>query len=247
MATLLASIRSHRTKRWKTACVVATATKRWETLAFASTVWRRWLPCLLGTNRAPSADYNAGSSPHFEVFIQQRSSGERSVWRSYPDLFHGDCQRLLDLLKSGDADASRQLLDVTMERLRILSAKILADIPGVARWEEIDDLVQNSSLRLWRALEKHHPPTPLDYFRLAAATIRRELIDLSRHYFGPQGIGANHAKSWLNSSSSNVKHEPVGNSTFDPIKLSSWTEFHEYVEKLPEDERILFDLLWYEV
>lgn len=155
-------------------------------------------------------------------------------------------QRLLDLLKSGDADASRQLLDVTMERLRILSAKILADIPGVARWEEIDDLVQNSSLRLWRALEKHHPPTPLDYFRLAAATIRRELIDLSRHYFGPQGIGANHAKSWLNSSSSNVAHEPVGNSTFDPIKLSSWTEFHEYVEKLPEEERILFDLLWYE-
>ncbi len=44
-------------------------------------------------------------------------------------------QRLLDLLKSGDADASRQLLDVTMERLRILSAKILADIPGVARWK----------------------------------------------------------------------------------------------------------------
>jgi RNA polymerase sigma-70 factor (ECF subfamily) len=155
-------------------------------------------------------------------------------------------QRLLDLLKSGDADASRQLLDVTMERLRILSAKILADIPGVARWEEIDDLVQNSSLRLWRALEKHHPPTPLDYFRLAAATIRRELIDLSRHYFGPQGIGANHAKSWLCSDSSNIAHEPVVNSTFDPIKLSSWTEFHEYVEELPEEERILFDLLWYE-
>ncbi len=133
-----------------------------------------------------------------------------------------------------------------MERLRILSAKILADIPGVARWEEIDDLVQNSSLRLWRALEKHHPPTPLDYFRLAAATIRRELIDLSRHYFGPQGIGANQAKSWLNGSSSNGAHEPAVNSTFDPIKLSSWTEFHEYVEKLPEEERILFDLLWYE-
>ncbi len=52
--------------------------------------------------------------------------------------------------------------------------------------------------------------------------------------------------SWLNGSSSNGEHEPAVNSTFDPIKLSSWTEFHEYVEKLPEEERILFDLLWYE-
>ncbi len=40
-------------------------------------------------------------------------------------------------------------------------------------------------------------PDTLDYFRLAAATIRRELIDLSRRHFGPHGIGANHAKSWM--------------------------------------------------
>ncbi len=133
-----------------------------------------------------------------------------------------------------------------MERLRILSAKILSDIPGVARWKKIDDLVQNSSLRLWKALEKHHPPTPLDYFRLAAATIRRELIDLSRHYFGPQGIAANQAKSWLQNSSSSPAPDPMGNSTFDPVKLSNWTEFHQYVDNLPDEERILFDLLWYE-
>lgn len=155
-------------------------------------------------------------------------------------------QRLLDLLKAGDQHASSRLLEVTMERLRTLSRKILADIPSVARWEEIDDLVQNSSLRLWQALEKHHPPTPLDYFRLAAATIRRELIDLSRHYFGPQGIGANHPKSWLREHGSRVLVEPVGNSTFDPVKLGSWTEFHEYVDALPDEERTLFDLLWYE-
>lgn len=155
-------------------------------------------------------------------------------------------QRLLDLLKSGDEQASQQLLEVTMERLRLLSSKILSDIPSIARWEEIDDLLQNSSLRLWKALAKHHPPTPVDYFRLAAATIRRELIDLSRHYFGPQGIGANHAKSWLQNSAASCELEPMQNSTFDPVKLGSWTEFHEYVDKLPEDERILFDLLWYE-
>ncbi len=155
-------------------------------------------------------------------------------------------QRLLDLLQAGDQEASRQLLDVTMERLRILSRKILADIPGVERWEEIDDLVQNSSLRLWKALEKHHPPKPLDYFRLAAAIIRRELIDLSRRYFGPEGLAANQANSWLQSSQDASPVELIGNSTYDPVNLSNWTEFHEYVEKLSDAERILFDLLWYQ-
>lgn len=156
-------------------------------------------------------------------------------------------QRLLDLLRSGDAEASRRLLEVTMERLKMLSRKILADIPGLERWEESDDLVQNSSLRLWRALEKHHPSTPLDYFRLAAAIIRRELIDLSRRHFGPRGIGANQAPSWRqNNQSSFAPAEPIDKSTYDPVKLSSWTEFHEYVEKLSDDERILFDLLWYQ-
>ena len=156
-------------------------------------------------------------------------------------------QRLLDLLRAGDSAASGQLLEVTMERLRILSRKILADVPSVERWEEIDDLLQNSSLRLWKALEKHHPPTPLDYFRLAAAVIRRELIDLSRRYFGPLGLGANQAKSWQNGSQSAASPiECMGDSTYDPVKLSNWTEFHEYVEKLPDDERTLFDLLWYQ-
>ena len=28
--------------------------------------------------------------------------------------------------------------------------------------------------------------------------------------------------------------------------ISQWPEFHEYVETLPEDNRLLFDLLWYQ-
>ena len=34
--------------------------------------------------------------------------------------------------------------------------------------------------------------------------------------------------------------------TLDPQKLSQWTEFHEYVERLAEEDRALFDLLWYQ-
>lgn len=156
-------------------------------------------------------------------------------------------QRLLDMLKSGDGDASRRLLDVSMDRLRTLSRKILADIPGVKRWEETDDLLQNASVRLWKALERSHPPTTLDYYRLAAAVIRRELIDLSRHYFGPQGIAANQAKTWVREGESQIPAaEAAPDQTYDPQQLGRWTEFHEYVDKLPEEDRTLFDLLWYQ-
>lgn len=156
-------------------------------------------------------------------------------------------QRLLDQLKSGNQDASRQLLDVTMDRLRHLSRKILADRPGVKRWEEIDDLVQNSSLRLWKVLERHHPQSPLDYFRLAAAVIRRELIDLSRRHFGPMGLGANLAESWLqNSNRETSPIDLVSDGTNDPVELRSWTELHEYIDNLPTEEQTMFDLLWYQ-
>jgi RNA polymerase sigma-70 factor (ECF subfamily) len=87
-----------------------------------------------------------------------------------------------------------------------------------------------------------------DFYRLAATQIRRELIDLARHYYGPQGAGAHHAS-----------HAPAGADTgdvkplyeaadvsHDPDRLSAWTEFHQQAEALPEAEREVFDLLFYQ-
>ena len=32
----------------------------------------------------------------------------------------------------------------------------------------------------------------------------------------------------------------------DPANLAIWTEFHARVEQLPDEERAVFDLLWYQ-
>ncbi len=102
-------------------------------------------------------------------------------------------------------------------------------------------------IRLWKALDKHHPATPLDFYRLASMLIRRELIDMSRHHFGPEGIGANHALTGTKIASAGVSPvDLASDDTSDPGKLGDWTEFHEYVESLDDDQRILFDLLWYQ-
>ena len=154
---------------------------------------------------------------------------------------------LLQRLRAGDSGSAQALLEASTKRLQLLAKRIGKNIPGVKRWEQTDDLLQNSMIRLWKALEKHRPATPLDYYRLASTIIRRELIDLSRHYFGAEGIGANHARTGdvLDSQFAS----PVdlkADQTSDPGKLASWTEFHAYIDSLDEEQRSLFDLLWYQ-
>lgn len=156
-------------------------------------------------------------------------------------------QELLERVKQGDPNSVQSLLNISISRLRQLAKKISSNIPGVSRWEQTDDLLQNSMIRLWKALENHHPSTPLDYYRLASAIMRRELIDLSRHYFGAEGIGANHARTGgMQDSGMQSPIDQHADETSEPSKLSEWTEFHMYVDSLSEEDRTLFDLLWYQ-
>src|SRR6516225_8499543 len=102
-------------------------------------------------------------------------------------------QGCIDRLRAGDESARAALLSCACERLKRLARKMLKGYPGVARWEQGDDVAQNALIRLDRALRAVAPPTARDFFRLAAAQLRRELIDLARHYQGPRGLGAHHA------------------------------------------------------
>ena len=100
-----------------------------------------------------------------------------------------EIQLRLDRLRSGDESARDELLDITRVRLGRLARKMLQGYPGVRRWEQTDDILQNAALRLCRALKKIRPESVHGFVRLAALQIRRELIDLARHYDGPEGGG----------------------------------------------------------
>src|SRR3954454_12066889 len=102
-------------------------------------------------------------------------------------------QLRLDRLRAGDASARDELLGLACERLRRLARKMLKGYPGVGRWEQTDDVLQNALVRLDRALKAGAPPTARGFFRVAAAQVRRELIALPRHYSGPEGLGAHHS------------------------------------------------------
>src|SRR4051794_28001365 len=98
-----------------------------------------------------------------------------------------EIQDRLDRLRDGDQSAREELLVVAGERLSRLARRMLRDNSRVARWVQTDDVVQNASLQLYRALATVRPDSVRGFFNLAAVQIRRELIDLARHYYGPLG------------------------------------------------------------
>ena len=157
-------------------------------------------------------------------------------------------QGCIDRLRTGDESARAELLNCASDRLVRMARKMLKGYPGVARWEQGDDIAQNALIRLQRALRKVAPPTARDFFRLAAALVRRELIDLARHHYGPRGPGAHHSsQAECGGSDDGMATVPSApDTTSDPGKLAAWSEFHRAVDSLGEADRELFDLLWYQ-
>lgn len=98
-------------------------------------------------------------------------------------------QGWLARLGDGVAEARAALIQRSCERLQKLVRQMLKSFGRVRRFEDSDDVLQNVLVRLMRRWEAARPPTVADYFRLAASETRHELIDLTRHYFGPRGAG----------------------------------------------------------
>jgi RNA polymerase sigma factor (sigma-70 family) len=157
-------------------------------------------------------------------------------------------QAWLDRLRGGDAAARDELLNCACERLRQLAQQMLKSYPKVRRWEQTDDVLQNALLRLHRSLGQMTVEDARSFYRVAALHIRRELLDLVKHYYGPLGHGANHASDPGKAApggSSATPAEPADLS-HEAGRLAAWGEFHEQIEQLPEEEREVFDLLWYQ-
>jgi RNA polymerase sigma factor (sigma-70 family) len=157
-------------------------------------------------------------------------------------------QGLLERLQAGDESARKELINSACERLTRLTRKMLRSYERVKRWEQTDDVFQNAAMRLYRTLGEVKPATAAEFFRLAALNIRRELLDLAKHYYGPQGPGARHASGGVGQESAGsgpAAGGPADNSG-EPSRLAAWTEFHAQVEGLPEEEREIFELLWYQ-
>jgi RNA polymerase sigma-70 factor (ECF subfamily) len=159
-------------------------------------------------------------------------------------------QALVERMNAGDPAARNEVIAHACDRLRLLARKMLhQDFARLRDVEQTDDVLNGALLRLHRALEDPsvRPASAADFFRLATVLLRRELIDLARHYFGPgrpRVVGPGPAAG-DSSAGPPQEPEPAG-TTYGPDRLLAWREFHDRVAALPAEEREVFELLWYQ-
>jgi RNA polymerase sigma factor (sigma-70 family) len=153
------------------------------------------------------------------------------------DAYSAQLQVWLNRLKEGDRTARARIIDHCCDRLRLLVRRMMKDYRRLERWEQVEDVLQDTLLRVHRSLEQVQPTSVAEFFGLAATQTRRTLIDLARRYFGPEGPGAYphrdiHAQDVVS----------LGGRT----SFGQWADFYDALDCLPADERSIVDLLWFE-
>jgi DNA-directed RNA polymerase specialized sigma24 family protein len=159
----------------------------------------------------------------------------------------GETTRLLHALAKGDNDMLHRLILRTQDRLRRLTRRMLYDFPMVARWEETDDVLQNTLIGLAKTLQRAAPRSSRHLMNLTALMIRHNLLDLARKYGGPLGLGANHHTDGNGKAADDSGQPLAGHADHQsqPTKLEAWTQFHEWVAQSTSKTHEAFNLLWY--
>jgi RNA polymerase sigma factor (sigma-70 family) len=139
-------------------------------------------------------------------------------------------------LRAGDRGAADDLLHGVGERLRRLAHRMLRDYPAVRSGADTADVVQGAMLRLMNALRDVRPPTTREFAGLAALQVRRELIDLARH-FAARGAAARLADPGTADFGAGPAESPAD--------LELWARFHAAAGELPPEKREVFGLIYY--
>ena len=148
----------------------------------------------------------------------------------------GQLQVLLDVLKDGD-DGAGGAHRVCRRAVAAAHEEDAGKYRRLERWEELDDVLQHALLRLHASLAEVRPDSAVQFFGLAATQIRRTLIDLARHHFGPEGLVAQNY--------TDIRHADGHNSVSEPATLQQWTEFYECWTACPARREVV-DLLWFD-
>lgn len=162
-----------------------------------------------------------------------------------------DFAGLVSQLDAADLKTRRaardRLLSSAIEQLRAVARRIMKGFPQVRRWDETDDVVQGAALRLSRALDSMTPVNSRHFLGLIAMQVRRELIDLARRYGGAESFAYHHetnAAGWGDQEM--LRSDAVVDAAeTNHDSVSSWTLFHETAAALDDDDRELFNLVWY--
>jgi RNA polymerase sigma-70 factor (ECF subfamily) len=160
----------------------------------------------------------------------------------------GQFTNLLERIRAGDDDARGTVIEHTTERLRALARRMLHTNP-LRRWEQTDDLLQQTLVRLDRHLNGSQATSTAAFLSLAALEMRHALIDLVRHYFGPHGLGTHYDTATIRPCDRIATHpepsDPEPTPSQQALLAERWEQLYRAVGDLPEDKRSVVDLIWF--
>lgn len=147
---------------------------------------------------------------------------------------------------AGSRDAKELLFLHFGRRLEATTRSMLRKFPRLKRWVDTNDVFQNAMIRLWKSIGKVEFQSEDHLLNLAALHIRQELLDLVRHYSRPMPLGGGHDSGIMRPvRDGKSEGRELADLRSDPDTLAAWTQFHENVAALPDEERRLVDMMWY--
>jgi RNA polymerase sigma-70 factor (ECF subfamily) len=144
-------------------------------------------------------------------------------------------------LQAGNPDAADPEFRRILTRVERMTRAAFKRFARVGRFVEPDDVVQNTVVRLLSAFRAIRPASTRDFYALVNELIRREFLDLTRRYFGPQGHGTRTAAVPVGEGDNEFMPPGIGPDA-DADELAA---FHEAVAKLPAREQEVIGLAYY--
>lgn len=148
----------------------------------------------------------------------------------------------IERIQAGNRDAQDELVRAITTRMERMARAMLRDYPNVRRWADTNDVFQNAVLRLLATLRRIRPASTRDFFNLAAVHVRRELLDLARHF------ARHNATLRPTARSDDSDRDPLADVAAPdgtPDALESWRRLHEAIENLQAEERETISLKFY--
>src|SRR5262245_10730974 len=178
--------------------------------------------------------YNPVIPPRLSLMAETRAMPDTPDDPSF-QTFH--LHQYVNRWQGGDTAAGDELCRAVGERLEHLARRMLRGYPNVRQWADTGDVFQGAVMRLLNTLRKRNPPTTRDFFNLAAAHVRRELLDLARRHARRERAHGRPEDSspGLEAAAADVAAE----------EIELWSRFHEAVEELDTEEREVFSLSFY--
>ena len=151
--------------------------------------------------------------------------------------------KLIERLRNKESKAREELIAYTLERLRKLTRRMFRKYPGLKTLEETDDVVQKLVIRLHRMLNELVPDNTASFFRLASQNIRWVLYDLARS--SANKYRPLNSSDMASTDQQNDHRQPIAPDG-EPSSLIEWAEFYAKIDQLPEENKQIFDLIWFQ-